>query len=370
MANLYHYICLLLLLQSSSLASAFESPKVFYDNSNNIELVNKEASIHVINVGQGDATLIKCPNGKFTLIDFGSNKKPVQGISSSIQYIKDQLDMNNPIIENLIITHSDIDHYNKIAKLLDQNITFNNILLGGNIKGYKNKKGLYKKGAEWIKNSNVTFLQSSYSSKHKKQGFYNDSKWNGTISCHGIFNNGISKNSSPLDFFILIANYTKIANTTSIVILTRYQTKNMNTPIYTYLTGDAMNATENKIMEIYSGNKEKTINLLKLGHHGSITSSSVEWIKWVNPTISFVSAKQRGSWKHPNCDVVQRLGIDITLNIENGYSSYCVENKTKKIHEYKSSKLFSTTPSLSGKNNRKLGVNYKITMKDNSVSIE
>ena len=59
--------------------------------------------------------------------------------------------------------------------------------------------------------------------------------------------------------------------------------------------------------------KEKTIlssslksDILKVGHHGSNTSSSIEFIKAVNPSYAIISVGKNNSYKHPSDEVIKR----------------------------------------------------------------
>ena len=46
---------------------------------------------------------------------------------------------------------------------------------------------------------------------------------------------------------------------------------------------------------------------LKLGHHGSHTSTSQEFLEWVSPQIAVVSCGYRNSYGHPHADVMERV---------------------------------------------------------------
>ena len=54
--------------------------------------------------------------------------------------------------------------------------------------------------------------------------------------------------------------------------------------------------------------------VLKVGHHGSHTSSSEEWLSWVSPSVALISAGAGNSYGHPHEDVLERLeqhGADV-----------------------------------------------------------
>ena len=69
-------------------------------------------------------------------------------------------------------------------------------------------------------------------------------------------------------------------------------------------TGDASSKTEKEILNTY-GLKE--IDVLKVGHHGSKTSSSEEFINEINPKYSIISVGKNNRYGHPNKEVLENL---------------------------------------------------------------
>ena len=91
--------------------------------------------------------------------------------------------------------------------------------------------------------------------------------------------------------------------------------------------GDAGIKREKDILEKYN---IEDINFLKVGHHGSKTSSSEEFINEINPKYSIISVGKNNRYGHPNKEVLENLkeskiyrtdedgSIEIKLN-KNGY---------------------------------------------------
>ncbi|UOE96249.1 MBL fold metallo-hydrolase [Alkalihalobacillus sp. LMS39] len=76
-------------------------------------------------------------------------------------------------------------------------------------------------------------------------------------------------------------------------------------------TGDAEHETEN---EIINNNLEVESTFLQLGHHGSNTSTSSEFLKAINPEVAIYSAGSGNSYGHPHQEVIDRvLSNDIAL---------------------------------------------------------
>ena len=68
--------------------------------------------------------------------------------------------------------------------------------------------------------------------------------------------------------------------------------------------GDASKLTEEDIIKKYKLTK---IDFLKVGHHGSKTSSSKEFINKINPKYSIISVGRKNKYGHPNKEVLNNL---------------------------------------------------------------
>jgi len=69
-------------------------------------------------------------------------------------------------------------------------------------------------------------------------------------------------------------------------------------------TGDAQKDVEK---EILSTNEDISADVLKVGHHGSSTSTTKDFLNKVNPSIGVISVGQDNSYNHPNDDTIKRL---------------------------------------------------------------
>ena len=91
-----------------------------------------------------------------------------------------------------------------------------------------------------------------------------------------------------------------------------YDNENDNSNvIYTELNGykfmfmgDASVTTEREIIDKYN---LPDIDVLKVGHHGSRTSSSIEFINEINPKYSIISVGKKNRYGHPNKEVLDNL---------------------------------------------------------------
>jgi len=77
------------------------------------------------------------------------------------------------------------------------------------------------------------------------------------------------------------------------------------------MMGDASKNIENKIMSEYK-KEDFNIDILKLGHHGSNTSSSYEFLSFISPKEAIISVGKNNSYKHPHKETLENLN---SLNI-------------------------------------------------------
>ena len=93
--------------------------------------------------------------------------------------------------------------------------------------------------------------------------------------------------------------------------------------------GDASNITEKEILKKYN---LSNIDVLKVGHHGSSTSTSIEFIEEMNPKYSIISVGKNNRYGHPNKEVLNNLeSSKIYRTDEDGSVIFKVKNNKLKI---------------------------------------
>ena len=93
--------------------------------------------------------------------------------------------------------------------------------------------------------------------------------------------------------------------------------------------GDASSITEKEIINKYS---LPDIDVLKVGHHGSRTSSSKDFINEINPKYSIISVGKNNHYGHPNKEVLNNLGESkIYRTDEDGSVMFKIKNNQLKI---------------------------------------
>lgn len=244
---------------------SYQNKKYFYLNIILLIIIyispylNSNFEVVMFEVGEADCHLIKYPYNKNTiLIDTGKNEYKIK--NEVIPYLKS---IGIKKIDYLIITHGDEDHIGGSITLIN-NFQVKNVIL--------NKGTFTDIEKELIKNLN----------KKKIPYQININKIN--LSNHTIY----------------LLNNTKYnnENDNSIVTYFTYQK-------YKFLyMGDASITTEDNLLENYNLNN---ISILKVGHHGSNTSSSKDFISQINPSISLISVGENNIYHHPNKEVINNL---------------------------------------------------------------
>lgn len=221
----------------------------------------------MFDIGQGDAIYIEAPNGHQMIID-GGPKNVLKGAVSEVMPFGDKS------IDVIMITNPDADHMSGFTQLLDV-YTIGSVVEPGTLSDTQT----YKK------------LQQAI----RKEG------------CpHVLARKGMSiilDKENGVHFDILFPDRDVRAwkrNDASIVGKLVYR----NTSVM--FMGDATTRTEGMIL---LQNKPSTLksNVLKLGHHGSKTSSSARWLDTIKPTFGLISAGVHNRYGHPHQEVINRL---------------------------------------------------------------
>ena len=99
---------------------------------------------------------------------------------------------------------------------------------------------------------------------------------------------------------LYIGKDTQNLNNNSIIARLKYGEFNM------LFTGDSEKEEEREFLKKYE-NKNMYANVLKVGHHGSSTSSTQEFLEKINPKIALIGVGKKNNFGHPSEDVLKRL---------------------------------------------------------------
>lgn len=228
-----------------------------------------------LNVGQGDSSLIQFENGKTMLVDCGPNKKVLSEIGQALPaYVR--------TIDYLIVTHPDLDHYGGCAEVLNR-YEVRQVFTNG-----RTKPGdpAWQAFEESVRGKGLTLKILSA-----------PARW-------GIGDSRLYFLSPDTSLSMTLPS--DDSNNFSIVF--RLEHKNDSF----LFTADMETPLEQAIIKKYCpittwpcpALKSKT---LKVGHHGSNSSSGEDFLRAVKPTIGIISSGKKNRYGHPSLRVVRRL---------------------------------------------------------------
>ncbi|WP_312832386.1 ComEC/Rec2 family competence protein [Sedimentibacter saalensis] len=237
---------------------------------------NSGLIVYFLDVGQADCTLIQLPNGEEVLIDAGN-----YGDGS---YIKNYLEnLNVDDIEYFILTHPHEDHIGSAREIIN-NFTVKKIYMPDVLAS----SNLYESTMLAIENKDIETIFA-------KPGLI-------IIDSPGL----------KLELLSPKSMYYSELNEYSAVARLEYD----NTSFL--FTGDAESVSE---LEMLGGGFNLDSDVLKVGHHGGRTSSSIDFLKAVTPEYSIISCGEDNSYGHPHIETLNRLsdiGSDIYRTDELG----------------------------------------------------
>jgi len=237
-------------------------------------------AVWALDVGQGDCNVIFTKEGNVFLIDCGSTSKYNVGEKILIPFFKYH---GIGCVDGVFITHPDADHMNGILELLEakeeENIDIKRIYI------YEN--GLLNEPQSW--EELVTLAEER------------------EIPVYGIGQGDILLTESfrmeclyPLD-----GQCGLTGNASSLVMSVESGT------FSAIFTGDLEKEGERILLDAYEDTGllagQKECDLLKVAHHGSSNSTSVEFLQWINPKYAIISCGKDNSYGHPHKEVLMRL---------------------------------------------------------------
>jgi len=253
--------------------------------------------VNVINIGQGDSILIRAP-GQVTLIDTGD----VPARERLVSYLKQQ---GITVIDNLIITHPHGDHIGGAAAVLEH-FTVKRVYDSGQLATTL----LYRNYLAVIQKKNIPFAVLTAGQRLDIGG-------GAILSIFAPDTPFISGTESDL-------------NNNSIVAKLIFGDFSMLLP------GDVEMVAEERILGRFGG--ELNSMVLKSGHHGSRTSSSLPFLKAINPEAVIISAGVSNEYHHPHPSTLKKydsLGLKIYRTDIDGTVTVTSDGKTYTITKEK-----------------------------------
>lgn len=237
-----------------------------------LALTNAEGKLTVVffDVGQGDAALIRTPNGRNYMIDFGGRSQ--SGRSQSERSIMPFLRAEGiSSIDGAYVSHMHYDHYAGLEPLLKA--------------GYIAK--IYSCG-EKTENLTAYALDSiAYQRKIPVEQVvggkvFTDDELSMYVLSPGAKSNGVVEDKNHRSIIIKL-----VYRNTSFLFL-----------------ADAESDAEKEIVDRYSIFLKSDV--VKVAHHGSRSSSIQELVSLTKPTYAVVSVGEHNAFGHPNTNVLER----------------------------------------------------------------
>lgn len=230
--------------------------------------IQGDLEIYTLDIGQGDAHLIKVKN-RYTLIDTGD-------VEHREQIVKLLKDLGVTELDNVILTHPHSDHIGGFYAII------NNFKIGK----------VYDNGSEPDTSTYRTYIRMLKTHKVSRKLMRDGD----TLD---LGNGVVFYVYAPWKKPILEQNGKMDENNNSIVGKLTYGDFSM------LFTGDAEKDEEAKLLKEHKG--EVKAQVLKLGHHGSRTSSSDAFLDTVQPQVAVASMGVHNDYGHPHEQTLKRL---------------------------------------------------------------
>ncbi len=243
--------------------------------------------VYFFDVGQGDSIFIDSPTHGRALVDGGPNTKVLTELGKILPFGDRRIDV-------VIETHPDKDHIGGLTDVVSR-YSVGKFLEPGVESPSKVDDNLRAE----LKNKNIESILA-------RRGMVVN------------FNDGVR-----LEILFPDRDVSKWeTNQASVVAKLVYGEKSF------LLTGDSPKKSEYMIMEY--GKKELKSNVLKVGHHGSKTSTAIAFASLVRPEYAVISAGLNNRYGHPNqetLDTLNKLGVKILSTIEKGTIEFETDGK-------------------------------------------
>lgn len=259
-----------------------------------------EVMFHFIDVGQGDAILVTTKSGNM-IVDSGDLSDESQ--KSLENYLKAA---NITSFKYAVFTHTDSDHIGS-ADYIVNNYDVENVIMPN----YDSDTDVFDRLLTALENKNVNTILIGEDREHCEQSgytFYLGSMLMTVMAPTEDFND---------------------ANEMSVVLKCAYGETSV------MLTGDAEERSEEAMLEKWSRSM-LDCDILKVGHHGSDSSTTKEFLDAVSPSIAVISCGEGNKYGHPHKEILDRLeaaGVTVLRTDIKGHIVIKSDGKTVTVVE-------------------------------------
>ncbi len=219
--------------------------------------------IDFLDVGQGDASLLKLPNNKIVLIDGGPDNLVLKRLGENLPFYQRKIDL-------IILSHFHDDHLIGLIEI---------------IRRYKTGSVIYMKGAE------SSWLFSVFLKEAKERNI-------NLIPLGGEANVKYSESCSLKTVNPLVLGVKADSNNSLAVKLDC-------SPLTAVFTGDNNYKVEEALLRI---GLDWAAKILKASHHGSKSANSELFLRIINPDILVISVGADNRFGHPSAETLERAG--------------------------------------------------------------
>lgn len=263
-----------------------------------------EFELHALSVGQGDCFLIKGKNTPVIIVDGGSSDEKQVGKYRIIPCLKANA-VNR--IDYVFLSHLDIDHISGILEILadeDCGIAVGRIILS---------EAAALSEPEGVDGADTPIMELAALSAQRKIPIYFMEEGE-ELALKGVQIKCLSPAVSKSDIWRL-----RDGNENSLVLQMEYVPAGFRA----LFTGDIGADAERELLA-----RLEPIHYLKVAHHGSRNSSTVEFLEKTSARIAVISAGEGNRYGHPHKETLQRLDDKITyVTFDVGQISLKINNK-------------------------------------------
>lgn len=224
-------------------------------------------TVHFIDVGQADCALIEC-SGAYVLID-GGNREDGQLVVSYLQ------SCGVEELEAVICTHAHEDHVGGLPSVL---AVYPTAQVFAPTKTYSSN--VFDDFLYYVDQQG---LEVTIPTPGTRFTLYGETQHSG----------------AEITILGPVKSYAE-TNDTSIVVMVEYHNNSF------LFTGDMEVAAENDMLDYWDEKIDWNVDVLKVGHHGSSTSSGYRFVYETDPEYAIISCGKDNSYGHPHEEVVSR----------------------------------------------------------------
>lgn len=234
---------------------------LLYDFMTRPEIPEGQLSVHFIDVGQGDCELLSTSEGT-VLIDSGTTESQYE--------LSSYLSQNVTEIDYLILTHPHEDHIGGAAQVI-RDISVKNVIMPDAV----SDSAAFERLLDAMEEKSITGIVAEAGDEY-------------------------TLGDLKLTLLSPISEEYDDTNNYSIVLRADYGEDSF------LFTGDAETLVENELLENYPVSA-LDCDVLKVGHHGSNTSSSEKFLDAVTPDIAVIGVGKDNDYGHPKENILERL---------------------------------------------------------------